>query len=70
MDRAVAGRGDLLAQAKKAGAAAKPQTVRVGPKLGRNAPCWCGSGKKYKQCHMKEDLKTGGPPAKAQASGG
>ncbi|GAB4431158.1 MAG: hypothetical protein Kow0031_12230 [Anaerolineae bacterium] len=22
---------------------------------GRNDPCWCGSGKKYKQCHMKSD---------------
>ena len=21
-------------------------------KLGRNAPCWCGSGKKYKLCHL------------------
>ncbi len=21
------------------------------PKLGRNDPCWCGSGKKYKKCH-------------------
>jgi preprotein translocase subunit SecA len=21
------------------------------PKLGRNDPCWCGSGRKYKQCH-------------------
>ena len=20
-------------------------------KIGRNAPCWCGSGKKYKKCH-------------------
>ena len=20
-------------------------------KLGRNDPCWCGSGKKFKQCH-------------------
>ena len=19
----------------------------------RNAPCWCGSGKKYKKCHMQ-----------------
>jgi preprotein translocase subunit SecA len=19
--------------------------------LGRNDPCWCGSGKKYKRCH-------------------
>ena len=21
-------------------------------KLGRNEPCWCGSGKKYKKCHL------------------
>jgi SEC-C motif len=21
-------------------------------KLGRNDPCWCGSGKKYKKCHI------------------
>lgn len=34
----------------------KPQTVRnSGPQLGRNDPCWCGSGKKYKNCHMKTD---------------
>ncbi|SEP60555.1 preprotein translocase subunit SecA [Ectothiorhodospira magna] len=24
---------------------------REGPKLGRNDPCWCGSGKKFKHCH-------------------
>jgi hypothetical protein len=24
-------------------------------KLGRNDPCWCGSGKKYKHCHMHQD---------------
>lgn len=24
-------------------------------KLGRNDPCWCGSGKKYKHCHLKSD---------------
>ena len=24
-------------------------------KPGRNDPCWCGSGKKYKQCHLKQD---------------
>jgi preprotein translocase subunit SecA len=28
--------------------------VTVGPKIGRNDPCPCGSGKKYKQCHGKE----------------
>jgi methionyl aminopeptidase len=22
---------------------------------GRNDPCWCGSGKKYKKCHLRED---------------
>jgi len=22
---------------------------------GRNDPCWCGSGKKYKKCHLSED---------------
>ncbi|MBQ7839908.1 MAG: methionyl aminopeptidase [Lachnospiraceae bacterium] len=26
-------------------------------KLERNDPCWCGSGKKYKQCHMRLDEK-------------
>ena len=27
--------------------------VRKDKKLGRNEPCWCGSGKKFKQCHGK-----------------
>jgi preprotein translocase subunit SecA len=27
--------------------------VRVGQKVGRNDPCPCGSGKKYKHCHGK-----------------
>ncbi len=31
----------------------KPQPVRVGEKTGRNDPCPCGSGKKYKHCHGK-----------------
>ncbi len=31
-------------------AAAKPVT-RQAPKIGRNDPCPCGSGKKFKQCH-------------------
>ena len=26
-------------------------------KLGRNDPCWCGSGRKYKTCHMALDEK-------------
>ncbi len=36
------------------GAAVKQQPVVVGPKIGRNDPCPCGSGKKYKQCHGKD----------------
>ena len=32
---------------------AKPQPVQVGEKVGRNDPCPCGSGKKFKQCHGK-----------------
>ncbi len=32
----------------------KQAPVKVGPKVGRNDPCPCGSGKKYKHCHGKE----------------
>ena len=31
--------------------AGKPQPIRVEAKVGRNDPCPCGSGKKYKNCH-------------------
>ena len=31
----------------------KTEPVKVGPKVGRNDPCPCGSGKKYKNCHGK-----------------
>ena len=31
--------------------APKPATVRVAKLPGRNEPCWCGSGKKFKKCH-------------------
>jgi preprotein translocase subunit SecA len=34
--------------------------TREAPKIGRNMKCYCGSGKKYKQCHLKED--GGSPP--------
>jgi hypothetical protein len=30
-----------------------------GPRLGRNDPCWCGSGKKYKNCHLERDRANG-----------
>ena len=29
----------------------KQEPVKVGPKIGRNDPCPCGSGKKFKKCH-------------------
>ncbi|GAA1290164.1 hypothetical protein GCM10009609_67450 [Pseudonocardia aurantiaca] len=39
-------------------AAARPHAGAGGPEPGRNEPCWCGSGRKYKQCHV-------GRPARA-----
>ena len=33
----------------------KQEPVKVGPKISRNAPCPCGSGKKYKNCHGREE---------------
>jgi hypothetical protein len=33
-------------------------TIRkTGPAVGRNEPCWCGSGKKYKKCHLGKDSR-------------
>jgi preprotein translocase subunit SecA len=32
----------------------KQEPVKVGPKVGRNDPCPCGSGKKFKNCHGKD----------------
>ena len=37
-----------------AGAASEPSQRQVGNKVGRNDPCPCGSGKKYKKCHGAE----------------
>ncbi len=52
------GRGRRAAQG--APQAAKPAPLRRDrPKVGRNDPCWCGSGKKYKQCHLREDQRAG-----------
>ena len=31
----------------------------------RNDPCWCGSGKKYKKCHLQTDLQKGGQATSA-----
>ncbi len=39
---------DVVSEAAAAAEKAKP--VRTGPKVGRNDPCPCGSGKKFKHC--------------------
>jgi hypothetical protein len=31
----------------------RPKSTQI--ELGRNDVCWCGSGKKYKKCHLKSD---------------
>jgi hypothetical protein len=32
-----------------------PPYENTEPRIGRNDPCWCGSGKKYKNCHLQRD---------------
>jgi methionyl aminopeptidase len=32
-----------------------PQVAPPAKPPGRNEPCWCGSGKKYKKCHLRAD---------------
>ncbi len=47
-------RGDLLSQSySNTQEQARVQPVKVEKKVGRNDPCPCGSGKKYKHCHGK-----------------
>ncbi len=43
--------GAATATAVAAGNGNGASPARSGPKIGRNDPCWCGSGKKYKKCH-------------------
>jgi len=44
---------DLIQEPGEEGAPAAQPVQRLGPKVGRNDPCPCGSEKKYKQCHGK-----------------
>lgn len=37
------------------GATGTTGPYRADDKPGRNEPCWCGSGKKYKKCHLRQD---------------
>jgi preprotein translocase subunit SecA len=45
---------DQMQQNQQGQDGVKKMPVKVGPKIGRNDPCPCGSGKKYKNCHGKE----------------
>ena len=45
--------GEREAPAERDVAMAQLPAHREGPKVGRNDPCPCGSGRKYKQCHGK-----------------
>jgi preprotein translocase subunit SecA len=44
--------GDAMSHGSSSPAAPNVNADEV-PKVGRNDPCPCGSGKKYKQCHGK-----------------
>jgi preprotein translocase subunit SecA len=44
---------DAMATAASQQNLSQQPTKRTGEKLGRNDPCYCGSGKKFKQCHGK-----------------
>ena len=46
---AIAGSGG--APGGPAGGGARPGHTPTGERIGRNDPCWCGSGAKYKKCH-------------------
>jgi preprotein translocase subunit SecA len=50
---AAAGGGEAVAGGVPSAGGASTQTVQSSPheKIGRNDPCWCGSGKKFKKCH-------------------
>jgi preprotein translocase subunit SecA len=46
---------EILAQRRRLAVGAAAPQRRSRAKIGRNDPCWCGSGKKYKKCHMEDD---------------
>jgi preprotein translocase subunit SecA len=50
VDQVAPGGADLVAHGAGPKTATKPLR-KEGEKIGRNEPCWCGSGRKFKQCH-------------------
>ncbi len=45
--------GDIKFTDKKTKIVKREPYIKPEKKIGRNDPCWCGSGKKYKNCHGK-----------------
>jgi preprotein translocase subunit SecA len=43
--------GQMAAEAVEAPVAVETRRLDENEKIGRNDPCWCGSGKKFKKCH-------------------
>ena len=50
-ERLTESRDENVVEEQNAQQKPKPQPIRVEAKIGRNDPCPCGSGKKYKNCH-------------------
>ena len=51
LDPSIVGAGDMVSEVNaEVSQEEKARPVRSGPKVGRNDPCPCGSGKKYKKC--------------------
>ncbi|MFC0696413.1 UPF0149 family protein [Paraburkholderia humisilvae] len=59
-------RRQQIARGEMPGVIAASQSRRREPKIGRNDPCPCGSGRKYKRCHgsgaVMDDFRSGFPP--------
>jgi preprotein translocase subunit SecA len=56
--RAMSAGGGAVAQGAQGAQGAPVETVRRDkPKVGRNDPCPCGSGKKYKKCHGRDEAE-------------
>jgi preprotein translocase subunit SecA len=48
---AMSNRPATLSGGPSGGQQARPGYTPTGARIGRNDPCWCGSGQKYKRCH-------------------
>lgn len=55
----IARRPKLRTSGGSATDSSKPRPHKGGEKLGRNDPCWCGNGRKYKDCHLNKDKQAG-----------